>query len=227
MCVSTFRMNVLYLFSRWQNLGQRDAEMVGKKWICRLYEKRGRILVIQNCGVNIESRGVRFWERIFEGSAVRNVQVDRFGCSEEGVVFSSETSEYIYNTAREPKRRPSNKRQSPWKRETSVDCVDSEDGGKKLRRNNCNKLQPIERDTPETVILISNAVATPHPRHQTHSHHLCYHPRCQIPYHQHILSFQYSLTYNTQSLISLTKVLLINNALKITVHLLYNILIVR
>jgi hypothetical protein len=71
---------------------------------------------------------------------------------------------------------------------------------------------------PETVILISKAVATPRPRHQTHSHHLCYHPRYQIPYHQHILSFQYSLTYNTQSLISLTKTLLINNALKIHLY---------
>jgi len=75
--------------------------------------------------------------------------------------------------------------------------------------------QPVERDMPETVILISNAVTMPRLRHQTHRHHLCYHPHYQIPYHQHILSFQYSLTYNIQSMISLTKALFINNALEI------------
>jgi hypothetical protein len=65
--------------------------------MCRLCGKGGRILAIQNCvrgelWVSTESIGVRFSKRVFEGSAVRSVQVDRYGFSEDGVVLSSETS---------------------------------------------------------------------------------------------------------------------------------------
>lgn len=102
----------------------------------------------------------------------------------------------------------------PENLKTSVDCVDSGDGGENRVEIIVTNYQPIKRDMPETVILNSNAVATPLPRHQTHRHHLCYHSHYQIPYHQHILGFQYTLTYNTQSLFSLTKALLINNAQK-------------
>jgi hypothetical protein len=66
--------------------------------------------------------------------------VERFVCSEDGVLLLSETSEYIYHTVCEPKEHRQTIDSRPDNPKNSMNCVDSEEGNEKLFRNNCSKL---------------------------------------------------------------------------------------